>query len=80
MSTTHLSPVTSPAFRAVLLAPLASLVVPGLGLALSGRVRTGVLILAGFVASVLIPVQAVAVAAMFAFWLSGLTALYDAEA
>lgn len=84
------TPLTTPATLARLvgalagplgarLAPLASLVVPGLGAVLRGRVQTGVLILAGFAASAMIPVTVASVTGMFAFWLWGLTSAYEID-
>lgn len=70
MSTTHAASFAQ---------PLASLLVPGLGLLIKGRFRAGALILAGFAASALIPVPVVSISAMFGFWLVGLTTLYDAQ-
>lgn len=70
MSTTHAAPFAQ---------PLASLLVPGLGLMLKGKVRAGALILAGFAASALIPVSVLSISAMFGFWLVGLTSLYDTQ-
>lgn len=59
------------------LAPLASLVLPGVGLAMTGSVRRGALVFTGFALSALVPVTVVAVTGMFAFWLMGLNGLYE---
>lgn len=55
-----------------LAAVLVSLVAPGVGTAVRGQVRRGLLIFAGFVASAFVPVPALAVVAMASFWVLGM--------